>query len=154
LNDEGCEVRIEEVVPTGAQIKKLYELLSLRRHSISHKDLPTYTQHESFVKKHPYRAWYIIYRGENIIGSVYVQFDNSVGINTKNDLSADELNQVVKSIRARVAPLEAIPSVRYEDFYFNVPYSDEGLKSTLQKVGFHPSQVSFVLKPKEEVGGG
>ena len=63
------------------QIRVLYDLLSKRKHFISHTEMPSYEEHNDFVSKNPYLAWYLISRGGEFRGSVYVQVDNSIGIN-------------------------------------------------------------------------
>ena len=66
----------------------LYQLLKHRAHSISHRKLPNWDTHSNFVKNNPYRAWYIVYSEGIVIGSIYVQHDNSVGI----DIDISEIN--------------------------------------------------------------
>jgi len=65
-------------------INLLYDLLKSREYSISHKSLPKFETHESFVKNHPYREWFLILHGDEFIGSVYVTNDNIIGIPNLN----------------------------------------------------------------------
>ena len=63
----------------------LYELLSERTpsQSISHTDMPTFTQHEKFVENHPYAIWYFITPDEDtskIFGAIYLTTDREIGI--------------------------------------------------------------------------
>jgi RimJ/RimL family protein N-acetyltransferase len=48
--------------------------------SISHNDMPTWGEHYNFVKKRPYKVWYIIYDEQTPVGSVYLSFSNEIGI--------------------------------------------------------------------------
>ena len=50
------------------------------RQNISHKKMPTYNQHVSFVSSKPYSKWYVILYGANKIGSVYLTSQNEIGI--------------------------------------------------------------------------
>jgi hypothetical protein len=140
------KLQLEDVVPTEHQIKQLYELLATRLHSISHEEMPSLTEHEKFVSNHPYRAWYIIIVDGNVAGSIYVQNDNSVGINNVDDLTVDDLQQLLKALRAKISPLEAIPSVRYKDFFYNIPVSNTALQKKLEKIGLKSLQVSYTAQ--------
>jgi hypothetical protein len=62
--------------------KFLYELLLQRRPlaNISHKRMPTYEEHISFVKSRPYSRWYIITHKRKKIGSIYLTKQNEIGI--------------------------------------------------------------------------
>ena len=75
------ELTFEKIIPNITQIRVLYDLLSKRKHFISHTEMPSYEEHNDFVSKNPYLAWYLISRGGEFLGSVYVQVDNSIGIN-------------------------------------------------------------------------
>ena len=57
----------------------LFELLKERKYSISHKDLPTKSDHIKFVKNHSYRHWAIIFENDIPIGNYYLQNNNSIG---------------------------------------------------------------------------
>lgn len=86
-------------VPVAEKI--LYDLLIERtpEQSISHKEMPSYEQHQAFVRSQPYLAWYLIEEAEIIyrdgaspyaagiesgpvsyVGSVYLTRLREVGI--------------------------------------------------------------------------
>jgi len=67
--------------------KFLYELLLQRRPlaNISHKRMPTYEEHVSFVKSEPYSRWYIITHKRKKIGSIYLTKQNEIGIHLMRD---------------------------------------------------------------------
>ena len=54
--------------------KFLYELLLQRKEivNISHKKMPTYEEHVTFVKSEPYSKWYIIQIDDEKVGSIYL----------------------------------------------------------------------------------
>lgn len=60
----------------------LYDLLAERdpAANISHHEMPSYEEHRSFVEWKPYKAWYLIYLGEDRIGSVYLTDKDEIGI--------------------------------------------------------------------------
>lgn len=72
--------------------KVLYDLLLERtpEQSISHRSMPTYEQHQEFVRSRPYRAWYLARQnliGEEpmddahrFIGSAYLTHDHEIGL--------------------------------------------------------------------------
>lgn len=66
----------------------LYELLKERdpRVNISHKKMPSYTQHVKFVMSMPYSKWYIVEYHEKDVGSVYLTKDNEIGIFIKKEM--------------------------------------------------------------------
>jgi len=76
----GSNVRLCRV--KSSDYKFLYKLLKNRapKANISHKVLPTYEEHQKFVKSKPYKVWYIIYFGNIKVGSVYLSKQNEIGI--------------------------------------------------------------------------
>ena len=60
----------------------LYELLKQRdpRANISHKRMPSFKQHESFIQSKPYSKWYIIEYEKQKVGSIYLTQTNEIGI--------------------------------------------------------------------------
>lgn len=60
----------------------LYELLKKRdpQTNISHKKMPTYTQHVKFVTSKPYKSWYVVHMDAQKVGSVYLSKQNEIGI--------------------------------------------------------------------------
>ena len=60
----------------------LFNLLKERdsRANISHKKMPTYSEHVKFVKSRPYSKWYIIEKSNKKLGSIYLSKNNEIGI--------------------------------------------------------------------------
>ena len=60
----------------------LYELLKQRdpKANISHKRMPSFKQHESFIQSKPYSKWYIIQSSNDDVGSIYLSKNNEIGI--------------------------------------------------------------------------
>lgn len=66
----------------------LYQLLDERtpEQSISHKFMPTLTEHKQFVDSRPYLVWCFIQDGDiGIVGSVYLTKDKEIGISIFED---------------------------------------------------------------------
>ena len=122
----------------------LYELLSKRSFKISHKNMPTYLVHLEFMKNIPYRKWFLIYYKEKFIGSIYILFDNGIGLDmaTKNyNLIYPILNKVFVEIK----PLKSIPSLRIANYHINVAPANIKLKETIEKLGAELKQETFIF---------
>ena len=63
-------------------IPALYDLLLERtpEQSISHKRMPSLSEHAAFVQSRPYQAWYMIEDGDYFVGSVYLSKQREIGI--------------------------------------------------------------------------
>ena len=74
----------------------LYDLLMERdtRVNISHKKMPTYNQHVSFVSAKPYSKWYVILYGVNKAGSIYLTSQNEIGIFIKKSFQSKQLGNI------------------------------------------------------------
>ena len=75
------DIEFESVKGTLKQIDALYDLLKKREHNISHQSLPTFEEHEIFVKSFPYKKWYLVTSQDGYIGSCYLDYNNSIGLN-------------------------------------------------------------------------
>ena len=71
----------------------LYELLKQRdpRANISHKKMPSFKQHENFIRSKPYSKWYIIQSSKNDVGSIYLSKNNEIGISLLKKIKIKEL---------------------------------------------------------------
>ena len=67
---------------TNSDVKFLFDLLKERdpRVNISHRKMPTYSQHIKFIKSKPYSKWYIILKSKQKIGSIYLSKNDEIGI--------------------------------------------------------------------------
>ena len=77
----------------------LYDLLKERnpRANISHKKMPTYRQHVSFVSSKPYSKWYVILYDDRKVGSLYLSKQNEIGISFVDSSFHNQLgNHVLK----------------------------------------------------------
>lgn len=60
----------------------LYNLLQQRApyQSISHKEMPSWSEHCAFVDSQPYKHWYLIKIMGEVIGTAYLTNQNEIGI--------------------------------------------------------------------------
>ena len=74
----------------------LYDLLMERdtRVNISHKKMPTYNQHVSFVAAKSYSKWYVILYGANKAGSIYLTSQNEIGIFIKKSFQNKQIGNI------------------------------------------------------------
>ena len=75
----------------------LYNLLIERdtRANISHKKIPSYNQHVSFVSAKPYSKWYVILYGASKAGSIYLTSQNEIGIFIKKSFQNKQIGNIV-----------------------------------------------------------
>jgi hypothetical protein len=137
-------VIFEKIIPTKDQLDKLYLLLKNRRYSISHNNLPSVKEHNEFVSKNPYIEWYILYKNKNLIGSVYLQSDNSIGINLNNPEKSDFI-EIIDYIKTNHNPLPPIKTLRRGEFFVNVPADNLTLIKFLETLNKNEIQRSFVI---------
>ena len=67
---------------TKTDVRFLYNQLKERdpKINISHKRMPSYSEHTRFVLSKPYSKWYIIYYKNRKVGYVYLSKMNEIGI--------------------------------------------------------------------------
>lgn len=68
---------------TDSDADFLYDLLRERtpEQSISHKQMPTMSEHCAFMASNPYLAWYVIETGHHVpVGQVYLTERDEIGV--------------------------------------------------------------------------
>lgn len=60
----------------------LYRLLEQRTpdQAISHRAMPSFSEHVEFVRKRPYLVWYMIRAGGETVGAIYLTRQNEIGL--------------------------------------------------------------------------
>ena len=78
--DMDLEIKLKSV--TSSDVRFLYRLLKEREShvNISHKKMPSYSEHRKFVLSKPYSKWYVIIHKNKKIGNVYLTKMNEIGI--------------------------------------------------------------------------
>lgn len=86
-------VRLRSV--SQSDFRFLYELLKERNPeaNISHKKMPTYSEHVKFVKSKPYSKWSIIEYGRQKAGSIYLSKNDEIGIFLKKRFHGKNIGQ-------------------------------------------------------------
>jgi len=140
------DISFEEIIPNKEQIGILYDFLKKRKHFISHNITPSIKEHSIFVENNPYRYWFLIKYNMKIVGSVYIQDDNSVGINLEFNLIKFTFKEFIEKLKFIVAPKPEIKSKRYNDFFINVSPSDIELQNWLKQSEYDIHQISFTKK--------
>jgi hypothetical protein len=141
---------LEPIIPTHDQIEVLYAQLEGRRHNISHQFMPSFKDHISFVRNHPYRDWMIVKNEGRAIGNVYIHFDNSIGFHLGCSENVEHVSEILKQINRSYSPLPAVPSVRIGDFFLRVASDNHGLQETLSKLDFREVERTFVPQRGEQ----
>ena len=137
-------LKFERIIPTQNQIDELFFLLQSRKYFISHKTPPSKKEHSDFVSEHPYLVWYLIYKNKNLIGSVYLQTDNSIGIDLI-EYYENEIFSAIKYIKNNHKPLPSIKSIRRNEFFINVASENTDLIKILKNLDMHEIQRSFLV---------
>ena len=137
-------LKFEKIIPTQNQNDELFSLLNNRKYSISHTSTPSKKEHSDFVSEHPYLVWYLIYKNKNLIGSVYLQTDNSIGIDLI-EYYENEILLVFKYIKNNHKPLPSIKSVRGDEFFMNVSSENTNLIKILKNLDKYEIQRSFLV---------
>ncbi|QWD16524.1 hypothetical protein G6700_01740 [Polynucleobacter paneuropaeus] len=135
----------ELIKPNADQIAILYELLKNRENSISHEEMPSYSEHSQFIHNHPYRAWYLLYKKNTPIGSIYLMEDNSLGLSL-NEVSKQLILDIITQISSMHKPLPPLKSVRSKYFHLNVSPKNKQFMSIFTDIGLLHSQCTFVIK--------
>lgn len=123
--------------------KFLYELLSERDEhtNISHKKMPTFSQHVRFVESKPYSKWYIIIFDNQKIGSIYITQNNEIGIFLKKGFHGIGIGK--KALRLL---MEIKPKERY---LANINPRNKRSIDFFKKNGFNLIQYTYELRIKK-----
>ena len=137
---------IEPVDKSKNHKKLLFELFKKRNKEtrISSSSRLSFQVHEKFVETNPYRYWFLVKKDSNFIGSVYVTYENFIGIFLV-DKHIDKLESVIRIIKNQCKPLQAIPSVRNMGFSINVSIENKILADELQKMGANLIQKTYAI---------
>ena len=71
-----------DVYETKDSATVLFRLLGERAQveSISHRRMPTWSEHRAFVRSRPYRAWYLIEAASEFVGAIYLSKAKEIGL--------------------------------------------------------------------------
>ncbi|MGQ0790780.1 MAG: N-acetyltransferase [Nitrosopumilaceae archaeon] len=131
------EIRLKRVITKDYPF--LYELLQKRdiMANISHKKMPSYSQHIKFVSSNPYSYWYIILIDHEKVGSIYLTKLNEVGISIMKEKQIKNLEMMVLKIL-----MKKHPKKRY---LANISARNKKQKGFFQSQGFKLIQYTYEL---------
>ena len=105
--------------------------------NISHKKMPSYSEHVKFVMSEPYSKWYIIKFSRKKIGSIYLTSQNEIGIFLKRETQRKGLGKL-----ALASLMRKNPRKRY---LANVNPSNKKSNRFFQNSGFKLIQHTYEL---------
>ena len=142
-------ISLHKVQMTYDHIDFLYRLLSLRskKKSISHKNLPEFNLHKSFVLSKPYRYWFIIEEKQNYIGSAYISRFNNLGIHLIKPKKSI-LHDILIFLLNNVSPMKEIPSVRSKNFVINLSTKNKMYLEVVKRIGGKKLQETYSFEKK------
>ena len=134
-------------VNNTSHIDELFFLLKNRQYNISFI-IPTKKQHQDFCINHPYRFWFLVYEDKKLHGSIYITYENSIGINFL-DLKNKNNIAIIKYILLNIEPMPPKASLVQSNFYCNVAPKNKELIELVKKLGAEISQVSYKFNKLE-----
>ena len=136
------EVSFKEVNDQDAKV--LLKLLENRDYSISHLNLPSKNDHLLFIKSKPYRYWAIVIEDNLPVGTVYIQSNNSIGLNLLQQ-KKQLVHKILRHIKTSFNPLKEVKSKAPPYFYVNISYANNKLGKILCELDASPIQVSYKI---------
>lgn len=120
----------------------LYNLLNERdpKANISHKKMPTYTEHVKFVKSKPYSKWNIIKYGTQRVGSIYLSKNDEIGIFLKKQFHGKNIGQSSLELFIKTNPRKR--------YLANVNPKNTKSKKFFKKNGFKLIQYTYELEKR------
>ena len=106
--------------------------------------MPVFAEHKKFVESNPYRYWYIVRYSSNLVGSFYLKWDNSIGLNLikpEKFIVKTILDYVVDSFE----PMPRIPSITPDFFHVNIADQNINLIDVMEDLGTKRLLLSFKL---------
>jgi len=132
------EIKLKPV--SNKDYRFLFLLLKERdpRTDISHKKMPTYTEHIRFIKSKPYSKWYIVELMKDKAGSIYLTKQNEIGIFISKKYQNNKLGK-----HALTLLMEKNPKKRY---LANVNPKNKRSIRFFKNNGFKLIQYTYELK--------
>jgi RimJ/RimL family protein N-acetyltransferase len=143
-----------EIAETRVATKFLYELLKERdeKVNISHRKMPTFDEHASFVDSQPYREWFIIFNeatehkhpgyallNKKPIGAIYLSKQNEIGVSILKAHQGNGYGPMTICLLMNRHPGET--------FLANInPHNSRSI-TMFEGLGFEMLQVTYVKRP-------
>jgi len=129
------EITLKRV--TKGDYKFLFELLKERdpKANISHKKMPSYTNHAKFIESKPYTKWYVILNSKQKVGSIYLSKNNEIGIFLLKNFHGKNFGKTALEILMKKNPRKR--------FLANVSPKNKNSMDFFKKNGFKLIQYTF-----------
>lgn len=154
--------------PTAEKV--LYDLLLERtpEQSISHRKMPTYAEHQAFVRSKPYQAWYLIrgYRflrnvdpinppivDDGFIGNTYLTHDSEIGLFIFNKYHAHGFGSAAINAMRRLHPVDMLANISPHNTVSQRFFAKHGAKliqCTYLIPAIRPSEEESCQEPKSQ----
>lgn len=137
-------VSLKSVYVTPGAHEALYELLGERDETIniSHRRMPSWTEHVKFVRSKPYKSWDFVVFGSEIVGSIYLSKQNEIGVFLfKKHQGKGYGFRAVKLLKAK--------HPRVERFLANVNPRNRGSIRFFEGMDFRHIQNTYELRRKK-----
>lgn len=124
-------------ISNSDHLMALYRLISERtpEQSISHREVPSYTEHVTFVRSNPYKHWYLIESQDGIVGATYLSKQNEIGI------------FIFKAHAGKgygTAAVKKLMMLHSGPFLANINPDNAPSRAMFEKLGFKFIQVTYV----------
>lgn len=132
----------------------LWELLSERptEANISHKKMPTWPAHCSFVARYPYRAWYLIKADDEFVGAIYFSRYQEVGISIfkRHQRKGHAKWAILELLKKWGRPdrITEIPGARRAAILANIAPANEASKRLFEECGFQHISDTYAFDVK------
>lgn len=132
-------------------VLQLWQLLGERGvdDSISHRAMPGWDQHRTYVESRPYRVWKLILVDGRVAGTVYATHRNEVGVQISHACRGQGYSrQALEALMASMEPLEAIPGVRPGEWIANINPRNRVSIGLFKSMGFKHVQNTYALRDR------
>jgi RimJ/RimL family protein N-acetyltransferase len=140
------DVRLVSVYSEKKSPDVLYALLKERdkKINISHRALPTFKEHRAFIRKKPYKCWFLVYLPEfkEYAGSIYLSSINEIGVFVFKKFRGRGIGQ--KAIEALMTRYKGEPR-----FLANINPANARSIALFRRLGFRHIQNTYELRNKK-----
>ena len=130
-------------------VELLYQLLEERpqRANIVHSTMPTKEQHEYFVGRRPYRAWYLIENEHRVpVGELHLTNRNEIALAIfEAHRRKGYAEAAVRVVLETIPPLPGLPAIRRPRYSANVAPGNAPSRGLFEKLGGRLLQVTYEL---------
>ena len=122
----------------------LYKLLKERdpKNNISHKKIPTFSQHVKFIKSKPYSKWYVIYVDKEKCGTVYLSELNEIAFQLKKEFCYKKIESCILKLIMKKSP--------HSRYLANVSPNNKKKIDFFKKNGFKLIQYTYEFLPEDK----